>query len=45
MEQSKSDPGGIPVSDLDSAESNRELATRWFREVWNERRTETIVEG
>jgi steroid delta-isomerase-like uncharacterized protein len=25
-------------------ETNRELATRWFREVWNERKTETIDE-
>jgi steroid delta-isomerase-like uncharacterized protein len=43
MEQGKSDPGGIPVGDL-RPEINRALAVRWFHEVWNGRRTETIDE-
>ena len=44
MEQFNSDPGGIPEPEFGSDESNRERAIRWFREVWNERRTETIDE-
>ena len=43
MEQTKSDSGGIPISDL-RPEINRALAVRWFHEVWVERRTETIDE-
>jgi steroid delta-isomerase-like uncharacterized protein len=44
MEQFKPDPGRIPAPDFRSDETNRERAIRWFREVWNERRTETIDE-
>ena len=44
MDQFKSEPGGIPVPDLGLAERNRALAIRWFRDVWNERREQTLDE-
>jgi hypothetical protein len=44
MEQFKSDPGRISEPDFGSGESTRELAIRWFPEVSNERRAETIDE-
>ena len=43
MEQRSSEPSGILLTDL-RPEINRERAIRWFREVWNERRRETIDE-
>jgi hypothetical protein len=44
MDQFKSEPDGIPVPDLALAERNRALAIRWFRDVWNERRDQTLDE-
>ena len=38
-----SDPQPLPASGV-RREINRVLAIRWFREVWNNRRTETIDE-
>jgi steroid delta-isomerase-like uncharacterized protein len=40
------DTGGVsPALDAETkAEVNRVLAVRWFQQVWNERRTETIDE-
>ncbi len=43
MEQRSSEPSGILLTDL-RPQINRERAIRWFGEVWNERRTETIDE-
>ena len=44
MDQFKSEPDGIPVPDLGLAERNRALAIQWFRDVWNERRDQTLDE-
>jgi hypothetical protein len=44
MDQFKSEPDGIPVPDLGLAERNRALAIRWFLDVWNERRDQTLDE-
>ena len=38
------EPKALTLPDLPARETNRALATRWFREVWNERRAQTIAE-
>jgi len=43
MEQFKSNESGVSLPEL-RREVNRDLAIRWFREVWNERKTATLDE-
>jgi len=44
LDQFRSEADGIPVPDLGLAERNRALAIRWFWDVWNERREQTLDE-